>query len=65
MFMWAINFPSRIEKRGIENVRDDLPNWFIWVNRIYMWWILIHGGGAMLLLIGLSLYSWFFPPVSA
>jgi hypothetical protein len=65
MFMWAINFPSRIRKRGIENIREGLPSWFIWVNRIYMWWFIVNGGGVVFLLVSLLLYTWFFPSVNA
>ena len=61
IFMWAINFPSRIKKRGINNIREGLPNWFIWANRLYMCWFVVNGGGIILLLIGLGLYTWAFP----
>ncbi|PHQ65881.1 MAG: hypothetical protein COB99_01345 [Sulfurimonas sp.] len=64
IFMWTINFPGRIQKRGIVNVHDGCPKWFIMANRIYMWWLLIHLGGVFLLMIGLSVAAWIFPPVS-
>jgi hypothetical protein len=64
MFNWAVVFPSRVKKRGIENIREGCPNWFVWVNRIFMGWMFVHGGGMMLLLIGLLLNTWLFPPAS-
>ncbi|MBL4607130.1 MAG: hypothetical protein JKY01_04800 [Pseudomonadales bacterium] len=64
MFNWAVVFPSRVKKRGIIDIREGCPNWFVWVNRIFMGWMLIHSSGVMLLLIGLSLYSRLFPSVS-
>lgn len=64
MFNWAVVFPSRVKKRGIENIREGCPNWFVWVNRVFMGWMFIHGGGVIFLLIGLGLDSWLFSPVS-
>ena len=57
IILWSgINFPGRINKgRGIKNIREGLPNWFIWANRVYMYWVLGHGVGIMLILIGLLL----------
>lgn len=60
MFNWAVVFPSRVRSRGISNIREGCPDWFIWVNRIFMGWFIVNGVGAILIMLGLILYAWLF-----
>lgn len=55
---WLIAFPRFGRKRNMTDIQAHCPTWYVRLSQTFIFWIFVHGGTWLLLMVGLAIYTW-------